>query len=502
VEVTSTLPQIAVRKETRLTVSTPLENVEKSRPRLILSVLALGGAAYALLQSLVVPALPVLQRDLHTSTSGVAWVFTAYLLAASVVTPIAGRLGDMFGKKRVLVVALAGLAAGSLLAAVAASLTLMIVARTIQGLGGAIFPLAFGILRDELPRERLAGAIALVSGILGIGGGLGIVLAGPILQHLSYHWLFWIPLAVTSVAVVAAIRFVPESTTRAPGEIHWLGGALLSAWLVALLVAVSEAPTWHWGSAKTLGLFAAAALLAAAWVKAESRSRHPLVDMKMMRLPGVWTTNAAAFLLGFGMYSAFVLIPQFVQMPESTGYGFGASVSQAGLFLVPTTTALLITSPIGGRLSSAVGSKVPLVLGSILTTLAFAVLATASAPWEIYLAATLVGAGVGFAFASMANLIVEAVPAEQTGVATGMNTIVRTIGGAIGAEIAASVLAGHLLASGEPAKQGYTIMFWICVAVLVTGVLASLAVPGRRRGRAHALQLAEPSFVAEAREAA
>jgi EmrB/QacA subfamily drug resistance transporter len=468
----------------------------------ILGVLALGGAAYALLQSLVVPALPVLQRDLHTSTSGVAWVFTAYLLAASVVTPIAGRLGDMFGKKRVLVVALAGLAAGSLLAAVTASLTVMIVARTIQGLGGAIFPLAFGILRDEFPRERVAGAIALVSGILGIGGGLGIVLAGPILDHLSYHWLFWIPLAVTSVAAVAAIRFVPESTTRAPGRIHWLGGALLSAWLVALLVAVSEGPTWHWGSPKTIGLFVAAALLAAAWVRAESRSNHPLVDMKMMRLPGVWTTNTAAFLLGFGMYSAFVLIPQYVQAPESTGYGFGASVSQAGLFLVPTTTALLITSPIGGRLSSAVGSKVPLVLGSVLTTAAFVVLATASARWEIYLAATLVGAGVGFAFASMANLIVEAVPAEQTGVATGMNTIVRTIGGAIGAEIAASVLSAHVLASGEPSKEGYTMIFWICVAVLVAGVVASVAVPRRRRQAAPALQLAEPGLAGEVSEAA
>src|SRR5207249_10653671 len=133
-----------------------------------------------------------------------------------------------FGKTRVLVVALAGLAAGSLLGAVAASLTLMLVARTIQGLGGAIFPLAFGILRDEYPRERVAGAIALVSGILGIGGGLGIVLAGPILQQLSFHWLFWIPLAVTSVATVAAIVFIPESPLRAPGDIHWLGDALLS----------------------------------------------------------------------------------------------------------------------------------------------------------------------------------------------------------------------------------------------------------------------------------
>jgi EmrB/QacA subfamily drug resistance transporter len=460
------------------------------RPGLILAVLSVSGGAYALLQSLVVPALPVLEKDLHTTTSGVTWIFTSYLLAASVVTPIAGRLGDMFGKKRVLIVALWGLAAGSLLAAVVSSLPLMIIARTIQGLGGAIFPLAFGILRDEFPRERVASAIALMSGILGIGGGLGIVLAGPILQNLDYHWLFWIPLVVTAASAAAAMILIPESTLRAPGSVHWLGAILLSGWLVGLLLAVSEAATWGWGSTKTIGLIVVSAVIAAFWVRAEARSRHPLVDMTMMRLSGVWTTNLAALLLGFGMYSAFILIPQFVQTPKSTGYGFGASVSQSGLFLVPTTIMLLITSPLGGRLSNVVGSKVPLVLGSGITTIAFIVLALADVRWEIYVASTLLGIGIGFAFASMANLIVEAVPPGQTGVATGMNTIVRTIGGAIGAEVAASILAASLT-GGEPSKHGYTITFAICAAVVAVGILASLAVPGRRLQPAHVLTVAD-----------
>jgi EmrB/QacA subfamily drug resistance transporter len=446
-------------------------------------VLALGAIAYAQLQSLVVPALPTLQRDLHTSRSGVAWVFTAYLLAASVVTPVAGRLGDMFGRKRVLVVALLGLLSGTLLAALVSSLPLMIVARSIQGLGGTIFPLAFGVIRDIAPPERVPEAIAIVSGILGIGGGLGIVLSGPILGHLSFHWLFWIPLAVTAIAFLATVVVVSESKAREPGSIHWLGALLLSGWLVALLVAVSEGPTWGLLSGRVLALFAASAVLSASWVGAESRSRHPLVDMRMMRLSGVWTTNAAALLIGFGLYSGFVLIPEYVQTPASTGYGFGASVTQAGLFLVPTTIALSITSPIGGWLSSTVGSKVPLVLGSSITTAAFAVLAVAGSRWKVYLASTLLGIGIGFAFASLANLIIEAVPPSQTSVATGMNTIVRTIGGAIGAEVAASVIAAHL-AAGEPEKRGYTITFVICAAVVFVGVLASLAVPRAPRGRA------------------
>jgi MFS family permease len=434
-------------------MQTPIGAGEVSRPALILGVLALGCGAFALLQTIVAPALPVLQRDLHTSTSGAAWIFTSFLLASSVATPIAGRLGDMFGKKRVLVISLSLLAVGSLLAALATSLSLLIVARAIQGLGGAVYPLA----------------------------------AGPILQHLSYHWLFWILLMLTSVATVAAVVFIPESTIRAPGKVHWLGGALLSAWLVALLVAVSEGATWHWGSAKTIGLFVLSGLLAAAWVKAESHSRQPLVDMKMMRLSGVWTTNAAALLLGFGQYSALIMIPQLVQAPTSTGYGYGASVTEAGLFLVPTTIASMITSPISGRLSNVVGSKMPLVLGSILTCIAFGVLAIADSRWEIYLATTLVGAGVGFSFASMAHLIVEAVPPAQTGVASGMNTIVRTIGGAIGAGLVASVLGAHLLASGEPTKHGYTIAFSLCAAVMIAGVLAALAVPGGAapRGRSN-----------------
>jgi EmrB/QacA subfamily drug resistance transporter len=475
---------------------------EAPRSGLVLGVLALGCGSFALLQTLVAPALPVLQRDLHTSTSSVAWVFTSFLLAAAVATPIAGRLGDMFGKKRVLVISLLSLAAGSLVAAVATSLPLLIAGRTIQGLGGAVYPLAFGIIRDQLPRERVAGAIALVASLLGIGGGLGIVIAGPILQYLSYHWLFWILLVITSVATVAAIVFVPESTVREPGRVDWLGGVLLSGWLVALLVAVSEGTTWHWASAKTIGLFVLAALLAAAWVRAESRSRQPLVDMKMMRLSGVWTTNTTALLVGFGQYSALVMLPQFVQAPASTGYGYGATVTQAGLFLVPTTLAAVITSPISGRLSNTVGSKVPLVLGSVLTTIAFIVLAVSGSRWEIYVAATLIGAGTGFSFASMTHLIVEAVPLGQTSVATGMNTIVRTIGGAIGADIAASVLGAHLLASGEPSKHGYTIAFSLCVAVTVAGVLAALAVPGRPRPRARPEEFQDPDAERNSREAA
>lgn len=463
------------------------------RPGLVLAVLAVGGSAYAALQSLVVPALPTLQKDLDTTPTGVAWIFTTYLLAASVATPIAGRLGDMFGKKRTLVVVLVFVAGGTALAALATTLSVMIVARVIQGLGGAIFPLAFGIIRDEFPRERVASGIALISGLLGIGAGLGIVLAGPILEHLNYHWLFWLPLVLIVLTIVATILFIPESPIRAAGTVNWTGAILLSLWLVCLLLSISEAPTWGWLSARVIGLVALSAGLAFVWVRAELRSPCPLVDMQMMRLRGVWTTNLTGFLIGFGMYSSFVLIPQFVETPTSTGYGFGSSVTQAGLFMIPSTLTMMVSAPIGGKMSGRFGSKVPLVLGACLTMLSFVLLAAAhSQHWQVYLASVLLGAGVGFSFASMANLIVEAVRPDQTGVATGMNAVMRTIGGAIGGQVAASLLAATIVADGLPGENGYTLSFAIMALSLVGAVGAALAVPGRKAHRSHLVTLGEP----------
>jgi len=446
-----------------------------------------------MLQSLVVPALPTLQRDLHTTPTGVTWVFTAYLLSASVSTPIAGRLGDMFGKKRALLVVMSGLAGGSLIAALATTLPVLIAARAIQGIGGAMFPLAFGIIRDEFPRERVAGGIGLISGLLGIGGGLGIVLAGPIIDNLGYHWLFWIPCVVIGATVVATKFLIPESPIRAPGSVDWLGAALLSCWLVCLLLGISEAPQWGWASARTIGLLGIAAVTGAVWVVIEARTTNALVDMQMMRLRPVWSTNLAGFLIGFGLFSAFVLIPQFVQTPPSSGYGFGSSVTQSGLFLVPSTVMMLIAAPFSGRLSRMYGSKVPLVLGAVLTMLAFVFLAIAhSSHWQFYAASVLLGIGVGFAFASLANLIVEAVKPDQTGVATGMNAVMRTIGGAIGGQVAASLLAASLLADGYPSEHGYEVTFIVMAGVLAASVAASLAVPGGRRHPAHLVTLSDP----------
>jgi EmrB/QacA subfamily drug resistance transporter len=458
----------------------------RTHPTLILSVLALAGLAYAMLSSSVVPALPTMQHALHTNETGITWLLTAYLLAASVGTAILGRLGDMYGKERLLLVTLLILAAGTLLAAVSSSLGVIIVARFIQGASGGIFPLSFGIVRDEFPREKVAGSIGLLSAILGAGAGVGIVLSGVIVEHLDYHWLFWIPLGPTVLAAVATWRFVPESPVRMPGRINWAAAALMTVGISIVLIAISETTTWGWGSARTLGLIAAGVAVLIAWIVVETHSRNPLIDMTMMRIRGVWTTNLAAFLLGAGMYSSFIIFPQFAQLPKSTGFGFGASVVVSGLYLLPATVGMLILGTYAGRISRRFGSRAALLAGTAFTTASFALLAVAHGhPYDMLISAGLLGVGIGLAFAALGNLIVQAVPSRQTGVASGMNTVMRTLGGALGGQLSATLIATHV-AHGEPTVTGFTDSFLMATGFLAVSFVAGLLVP--REGAAAAVR--------------
>ena len=463
------------------------------RPRVILAVLALACAGYAMLQSLVVPALPTLQHDLDTTPAGVTWVFTAYLLSASVATPIAGRLGDMFGKKRTLLVVMSGLAGGSLIAALATTLPVLIAARAIQGIGGAMFPLAFGIIRDEFPRERVAGGIALISGLLGIGGGLGIVLAGPIIDNLGYHWLFWIPCVVIGATVVATMFLIPESPIRAPGSVDWLGASLLSCWLVCLLLGISEAPQWGWASTRTIGLL---------WYRGRDRSRvdrrREPADERARR----HADDAAAS----GLVDEPRRVPDRIRpvqrlrahpsvRPDSAVERLRLRFVRDRVRPVPRP----VDADDAGRRSVQRPALEDLWTQGAARPRRRAHDARVRVPcnrafhhWQFYAASVLLGIGVGFAFASLANLIVESVRPDQTGVATGMNAVMRTIGGAIGGQVAATLLAASLLADGYPSEHGYTVTFAVMAGVLAASVAASLAVPGRRPHRAHLVTLTEP----------
>jgi EmrB/QacA subfamily drug resistance transporter len=455
--------------------------------RVTFAVLCAGVSSYSLLQSMVNPVLPTIEAALDTDQATVTWVLTAYLVSASVFTPIIGRIGDKVGKERMLVVALAALAIGSLLAAVAPSVGVLIAARGIQGVGGGVLPLTFGIIRDEFPPDKVAGAVGTAAALLAVGGGFGLVLAGPIVDALSYHWLFWLPMIMTALAALAAHLFVPESPERTPGRINVTSALLLSTWLVTLLLAVSQGHHWGWTSPVTVGLFVATALVLPIWVWAEARSDSPLVDMQMMRTPAVWTVNLVALLFGMGMYSMFAFLPQFLQTSDTvTGYGFDASVTQSGLLLLPQTVATFLVGLLSGRLAARFGSKAVLVVGAGLTSTATLGLVLAhDHVWQLLIETTLLGLAFGLAFAALSNLIVEAVPRSQTGVASGMNANIRTVGGALGSAVLASVVTANARPDGLPLEAGYTHGFSVLVVTSGLAALVAVLVPTvRTRTRA------------------
>jgi EmrB/QacA subfamily drug resistance transporter len=457
-----------------------MDSARRSSYRLTFAVLTLSFAAFSLLQATIIPVLGTIQHELHTSQDTVTWVLTAYLLSAAVTTPILGRVGDIYGKERVLVGTLAALAAGSVLAAVAPNIGMLIIARVIQGFGGGMVPVGFGIARDEFPANRVAGSVGILSSLIAVGAGTGIVLGGPIVNLLGWRWLFWLPLIVTLAALLGAVLFVPESPVRSPGKISWLPAVLLTGWLLALLLPLSEGPVWGWGSPKTIALFAVAVVLAAAWVWSELRAATPLIDMKMMRLPAVWTTNVVSLLMGVGMYAVYAFLPEFVQTPRSAGYGFGASITQSGLMIVPIAVAMFVAGMFAGRLTQHVGGNALTVAGCGAAAAAMAVLAFAhSQQWEIYLVTAIMGAGFGLAFAAMTALIVSAVPPGQTGVASGMNANIRNIGGSIGSAVMASIVTAQLEPSGLPREAGYTTGFAALAVAVLVGALAGLLIPAQ-----------------------
>jgi EmrB/QacA subfamily drug resistance transporter len=464
--------------------------------RVIFTSLLLAGMAYALSQTVVSPALPEIQREFGADASSAAWILTGYLLSASVATPIVGKLGDLYGRGRVLTVVLLVFAAGSAVCALAPSLGVLVAGRVIQGVGGGIFPLAFGIIRETFPPERVATAIGGISATFGIGGGVGLVIAGLIVEALDASWLFWLGLMALPAAW-ASWRYVPQEETRPGSRVDWVGAALLSVALASLLYGLSKANGWGWGSPRTLGLIAGGLAVGVVWGWFETKVSQPLVDMRVLRRRPVLMTNITAVLVGFSMFASFLLVPQLAQTDERFGYGFSASVTGAGLLMLPSTLVMLVAGPWAGKLATRLNSRLPLVIGTGFGTLAFLVYALAhGTEWEICVGGALLGVGIGFAFASMANLVVESVPRDEVGVATGINTIMRTLGGALGAQLVATLLTSKTIGNTPiPSEAAYTDAFIVAAVAAGLSLVAALAIPSRR---APEPQPAEPAVAVAA----
>jgi EmrB/QacA subfamily drug resistance transporter len=471
-----------------------MEGRVRQHYNLTLAILATAGTAYAFQQTMVIPALPALQRDLHTTTTWITWVLTVFLLVASVATPILGKLGDQFGKVRLLTISLAVFLVACMGCAVAWDIWSLIAFRALSGTSAAVFPLSFAIIRDEFPPEKVGVGIGLVSAVFGVGGGLGIVFSGLIIDHLSWRWLFIVGAIAVAGALVLVHRFVPESPVKTPSRVDVPGAALLSGGLVALLLALTEGETWGWLSSRILALFGAALALLVAWGWFETRVPEPLVDMRMLARRPVLLTNLTALIAGFAMFGTFVLIPNFVETPRGVParfaglvhYGFHASATKAGLYLLPSSVTLLFAGPFAGLIGRRVGMKWSLAVGMLMVAACAASFAVwHDHPWQILAAMPFLGVGVGFAFAAMATLIAEAVRPTETGIATGMNTVMRTVGGVVGGQMGAALLSAYTInGTSVPSATGFELTFGIGAVAAVVGSGLAILVTTRDVPRA------------------
>lgn len=461
--------------------SNALNNTRGPSPSAITAVLALSGTVVALMQTLVVPLLPDFPLILGITADDASWLVTATLLASAVATPIVTRSADMYGKRKMMVVCLAIMVAGSVVAAVGGSFLWLVIGRTLQGFASALIPVGISIMRDELPREKMGSAVALMSATLGIGSAMGLPLAGVLYESLGWASIFWVSAAAGTLLLVAVALVVPESKVRTAGRFDYAGALVLSAALAALLLAISKGGAWGWGSEPVLLLFLTAAILLAAWVPYELKVSQPMVDLRTSGRRPVLMTNVASLLIGFAMFANMLLTTQQLQLPTATGYGFGLNVITAGLCMVPSGLAMVIFAPVSGRIIRVFGGKSALIAGAVVMIVGYVsrVFFYDSIAWVI-IGSTVVSVGTAIAYAAMPTLIMGVVPITETASANGLNSLVRSIGTSTSSAAVAAVLTSVSMTVGAvqlPSFDAFKDVFWLAALAAAASVVATVVIP-------------------------
>ncbi len=453
----------------------------KRSPGLIIAVLGFGGIVVALMQTLIVPLVPILPRILHADAADASWAITATLLVGAVVTPIAGRLGDMYGKRRILLISMVLMVVGSLLCAVTSDLVPVVTGRALQGASAGVIPLGISIMRDELPRERVGSAIAIMSATMGVGGAIGMPVAAVIAEKADWHTLFWVSAVLGVISLAAVVMVIPESPVKTNDTFDYLGALGLSAALVALLLAITKGNDWGWSSGLTLGFLAVAVVIGLLWAFYELRTHHPLVDLRVSAGTQVLFTNLASVAVGFAMYGMSLIPSQILMAPEATGYGLGLSMVQAGLILTPGGLAMFALSPSSAKISARFGPRVSLMSGVVVIMIGYAItLAARSNQWEIMVAMMVVGGGIGIAYAAMPALIMGAVPITETGAANGLNSLMRALGTSLSSAAVSVVLASSTMKLGPvelPTDSAFGLAIGLTIAACVLALVFAVFIP-------------------------
>ncbi|MEU0647715.1 MFS transporter [Streptomyces umbrinus] len=450
----------------------------------VVAVLTLAGTTIAFVQSMVFPIVPLLPGYLGASSADTAWVITATLLCGAVTTPVTGRLGDMYGKRRLLLLGMTVMVVGTVISALSHSLAPLLVGRTLQGLGNSVIPLGISIMREVLPAEKLATSTAVMYGSFGVGGSLGLPVAALIADNFDWHVLFWTAAALGAVVAVLVALLVPESTSRTGGRFDFVGAAGMTVGLVCLLLAVSKGADWGWGSGTTLALFAGATIVLPLWSWLQLRSPHPMMDLRANARPQVLLAHLAGLALGFALFATNLVLPQLLQTPEETGYGLGKSLVVTGLLMTPQGLTMMAVSPFAARLTKAKGAKVTLMSGSVIMGVGY-LLATVmmSEVWQIVVTSCIVAIGVGFALGTLPAFIMGAVPMSRTAATISLNTLMRSIGTSV-CSAAAGVLLAHLaIDSGGmtvPSENGLRSVLALGVGASAIALVLASFIPRQR----------------------
>ncbi|WP_158296484.1 MFS transporter [Nocardioides albidus] len=447
-----------------------------SSPAIVVTMLACCGIVVSLQQTLLLPLLPELPRLLDTSADSASWLVTATLLAGAVATPTISRLADMYGKRRMMVVALGAAVAGSLLGALSQALPLLIGARALQGVGVALIPVAIAIMRDELPRDRVPLGVALMSATLAIGAGIGLPLSGVIVEHMDWHASFWITGAVGLILIVGTVLVLPESPVRTSGAFDLRGAILLSIALTAVMLALSKGSQWGWTAPATLGCVAGGVVVLAAWIPLELRTPRPLVDLRVAARRSVVLVNLASLFLGFSMFANMLVTTQLLQMPKETGYGLGLDILHAGLWMVPNAAAFGLMAPVSAWLTRRVGPQTTVIAGAVIMGATYLGRVSYSDDLaQIVIGSVLVGIGTAMGYGALPTLIMRAVPVTETASANGLNVLLRSLGtSTASAATAAIATASTVAVAGRslPSLDGLMLVFWLAAgAAMVTALL-------------------------------
>jgi MFS family permease len=446
-----------------------------------LAIIATAGLMVSITLSMLVPVLPLIARDIGASTTSTEWLLTSALLSAAVAVPIAGRLGDLYGKRLMLIACAAFLVAGSLICALSHSLIPLVIGRSVMGLSVAAIPLGVSLITVILPPRRALFGVALISAMLGVGGALALPLAGVIGEHADYHLLFWICLAGGVVSLIGSWLFLTEPPRRASGRFDLRGAILLAVALSCLLLPLSEAAVWGWGSAKTIGLLIVAIVLLVIFVLIERRVPSPLVDIAANAKAALLRTNVASVCVGFALFASFIGTAAYVQAPKATGYGFGASIVVGGLCLLPSGLGQLALSPVSAVMTRRFGPKITLATGALVVAAGFILrIVLTGQLWEIIAGTTVAGAGTGIAYAAMPALISLGAPHAELAAANGLNTLCRASGSSLASAIGGTILASSVIAvsgAAYPSLTAYRLLFILCAGAAILGAAIALLVP-------------------------